>query len=70
MPSWVDILTGGDASITLFRHWEHMESYIKEDWGELSIREMLRVEIELGYRLIPDSILDGREQSNPLTSNN
>lgn len=60
MPSWVDILTGGDASVTLFRDWEDMEVCMEKDWETSSICEMMRVELELGYRLIPEPILDGK----------
>ncbi|KIM94034.1 hypothetical protein OIDMADRAFT_35093 [Oidiodendron maius Zn] len=59
MPSWVDILTGGDANIVLFRMWGNMEPCMKEHWAERSIDEMKRVERILGYRLIHESLLDG-----------
>ena len=63
MPSWIDILTGKNANIVLFRMWEDMEPCMKEDWAEISINEMKGAEQTLGYRLIPESILDGK--SNP-----
>jgi hypothetical protein len=66
MPSWVDILTGKDANIVLFRMWEDMEPCMKENWAEISINEMKRAERTVGYRLIPESILDGKSNPNYL----
>ena len=57
MPSWIDILTGSEAKILLFRRWQDSEPCMKEDWPDAVIFDMMRVRL-LGFHLIPESILD------------
>lgn len=60
MTCWFDVLTGGNASSTLYHLWNRMKPDERAHWEPSSILEMRKVEQQLGYRLIPDYILDGK----------